>query len=75
MSTYFCRACVTKGMYTPVDPRRVMAGFGTCLPCGKIEALEVKHTIVPGHKQGYMAYSREAARDIVKKLNPKRVGL
>ena len=57
MSTYFCRACVTKGMYTPVDPRRVMAGFGTCLPCGKIEAREVKHTIVPMHKSNYMVIS------------------
>jgi hypothetical protein len=58
-----------------VEPRRVEAGFITCLRCGEADARKVRHTIVPGHKQGYMVYSREAAFDIVKQLNPKRSGL
>lgn len=45
------------GMYTPVDPRRVSAGFSTCLPCGEDEAREVKHTIVPMHKSNYVVIS------------------
>lgn len=57
MHTDFCRNCITHGMYTPVDPRRVMAGFSTCLPCGEDEAREVKHTIVPMHKSNYVVIS------------------
>ena len=50
----FCRSCVMHGMYTPVEPRRVEAGFVTCLPCGEAEAKQVRHTIVPMHKSNYM---------------------
>ena len=50
----FCRSCVTQGMYTPVDPRRIKAGFDTCLRCGEDEAQQVRHTIVPMHKSNYM---------------------
>ena len=53
-TTTFCRECVTHGMYTPVDQRRVLAGFITCLPCGETQAKRVKHTIVPMHKSNYM---------------------
>lgn len=55
--TNFCRNCITHGMYTPVDPRRVSAGFGTCLPCGEDDARQVKHTIVPMHKSNYVVIS------------------
>jgi hypothetical protein len=41
-------------MFTPVDQRRVLAGFDTCLPCGETEAREVKHTVVPMHKSNYI---------------------
>lgn len=50
----FCRSCVQHGMYTPVEPRRVEAGYETCLPCGDAEARQVRHTIVPMHKSNYM---------------------
>ena len=53
-SQQFCRTCVAQGMYTPVDPRRVKAGFDTCLRCGDVEAKRVRHTIVPMHKSNYM---------------------
>ena len=53
----FCHTCLMQGMFTPVDPRRVMAGFDTCLPCGEAEAREVKHTIVPMHKSNYVVIS------------------
>jgi hypothetical protein len=46
-----------QGMFTPVDQRRVTAGFDTCLPCGEAEAREVKHTIVPMHKSNYVVIS------------------
>ena len=52
--TNFCRNCITHGMYTPVDPRRVLAGFITCLPCGQEYARQVKHTVVPMHKSNYI---------------------
>lgn len=56
-------------------------GCGDCEDCHAYKlhmaerdtrARQVKHTIVPMHKQGYMAFSVEAARDVVKQLNPKR---
>lgn len=40
-----------------VDPRRVEAGFVTCLPCGEADAKRVKHTIVPMHKSNYVVIS------------------
>ena len=54
MMNVFCRSCVAHGMYTPVEPRRVEAGFVTCLPCGEAEAKQRRHTIVPMHKSNYM---------------------
>jgi hypothetical protein len=36
------------------------------------KARERRFCVVPMHKQGYMAFSVEAARDVVKQLNPKR---
>jgi len=56
-SPHFCRNCITHGMYTPVDTRRYLAGFVTCLPCGEADAKRVRHTIVPMHKSNYMVIS------------------
>lgn len=50
----FCRSCVMHGMYTPINPRRVEAGYDTCLPCGETKAKKRRHTIVPMHKSNYM---------------------
>lgn len=47
-------------------------GYDTCTTCGELEARRVRHTVVPLNKSGYMAYSAESARTIVKQLNPKR---
>lgn len=44
--------CATCGSQFP--PRRAELGYKTCLKCGEASARGVKHTIVPGHKQGYM---------------------
>ena len=40
-----------------VAPRRVEAGFITCLRCGEADARKVKHTIVPMHKSNYIVVS------------------
>ena len=56
-TTTFCRSCISHGMYTPVEPRRVEAGYTTCLPCGEAQAKQVRHTIVPMHKSNYMVIS------------------
>lgn len=56
-SSNFCRTCMAQGMYTPVDARRIEAGFDTCLPCGEHEAQRVRHTVVPMHKSNYMVIS------------------
>ena len=66
MMNVFCRSCVTHGMYTPVEPRRVEAGFVTCLPCGEAEAKQRRHTIVPMHKSNYVVVRD---RELLKCLN------
>lgn len=55
-------------MFTPVDPRRVKAGFDTCLPCGDAEAKQVRHTVVPLHKSNYIVTTN---RDDLKGINNK----
>ena len=40
-----------------VAPRRVEAGFITCLRCGEADARKVRHTIVPMHKSNYVVVS------------------
>ena len=64
----FCRSCVMHGMYTPVEPRRVEAGFVTCLPCGEAEAKQVRHTIVPMHKSNLIVVTN---REDLKGINNK----
>lgn len=66
----FCKSCLRRGVVTPP-----MAGRLECEDCAEAIARKRKHTIVPLHKQGYMAFSAESAPSIVKQLNPKRGGL
>lgn len=40
-----------------VAPKRVEAGFITCLRCGEADARKVRHTIVPMHKSNYVVVS------------------
>lgn len=40
-----------------VAPKRIEAGFITCLRCGEEDARKVKHTIVPMHKSNYVVVS------------------
>lgn len=57
-----------------INPARVALGYNTCLTCGEQAAKTQRnrYTIVPMHKQGYMAFSGQDARDVVKQINPKR---
>lgn len=65
-----CQPCLRRGVISPP-----MTGRFECEDCAEAMARKRKHTIVPLHKQGYMAFSAEAAVDVVKQLNPKRGGL
>ena len=51
---HMCESCLKHGKFVAVDPARVKAGFGTCLPCGQEYARQVKHTVVPMHKSNYV---------------------
>jgi nitrate reductase cytochrome c-type subunit len=64
-SRYLCTACY--GGYVPLGRYRL--GYSTCLPCGDLQAKQVKHTIAPINKSNYMHISD---MNILKQLNPKR---
>jgi hypothetical protein len=49
-----------------VAPKRVEAGFITCLRCGEADARRVRHTVVPMHKSNYVVVSD---RELLKCLN------
>ena len=53
MGTMYCVVCRTE----EVAPRRVEAGFITCLRCGEADAKKVRHTVVPMHKSNYVVIS------------------
>jgi hypothetical protein len=58
-----------------IHPARHALGYITCLECGDTEARALRatrYTIVPMHKQGYMAFSGADAVAMVKQINPKR---
>jgi hypothetical protein len=45
------------------------------MQCGEALAKKVaakQHTILPLHKQGYMAFTGADAREMAKQINPKR---
>ncbi len=49
-----------------VAPKRVEAGFITCLRCGEVDARRVKHTVVPMAKSNYIVVTD---RTLLKQLN------
>tara|TARA_R110002072_G_scaffold176640_1_gene332493 strand:+ start:365 stop:607 length:243 start_codon:yes stop_codon:yes gene_type:complete len=54
---------------------RAALGYHTCLQCGEAMAKNIAakhHTILPLHKQGYMAFTGSDAREMAKQINPKR---
>ena len=51
----FCRQCGVE-----MDSRRSMLGYATCMPCGEVEARQVKHTIAPLHKSNYIVITNRA---------------
>ena len=54
---------------------RAALGYATCMPCGELLAKDIaakQHTILPLHKQGYMAFTGSDAREMAKQINPKR---
>jgi len=55
-----------------IRPARYVLGYLTCLACGELAARRKKHTVIPLHKQGYMAFSGADARAVVKQINPKQ---
>ena len=55
-----------------IHPARYALGYLTCLTCGEQAARRKKHTVIPLHKQGYMAFSGADALDAVKQINPRR---
>jgi hypothetical protein len=55
-----------------IHPARYALGYLTCLTCGEQAARRKKHTVIPLHKQGYMAFSGADALAVVKQINPRR---
>lgn len=55
------------------DVNRWKLGIAFCLSCGDEMAKEVasKRCVVAPHKQGYMFFTDDVARDIVKGINNK----
>jgi superfamily II helicase len=70
-----CRPCLKQGVITELSAAWQQSGRFECEDCAETVARKHKWTVVAFHKQGYMAFSREAAPSIVKQLNPKRGGL
>lgn len=53
------------------DTARWKLGIALCLSCGDELAHSVKRCVVAPHKQGYMFFTDESAREIVKGINNK----
>ena len=70
-----CKPCLRRGVITELAASWQQSGRFECEDCAEAVARKHKWTIVPLHKQGYSAFSRESARDVVKQLNPKRGSL
>ena len=70
LTTHECDTCGV--LYSTA---RAALGYTTCLYCGEQQALQdrkTKYTVIPLHKQGYMAFSGADALAVVKQINPKR---
>ena len=64
MGTMWCVKCQIE----QVAPRRVEAGYRTCLRCGEADARKVRHTIVPMHKSNYVVVSDRALLKCLNKV-------
>jgi len=64
VGTIYCVVCRIE----EVAPRRVEAGFITCLECGEIDAKKVRHTVVPMHKSNYVVVSDRALLKCLNKV-------
>lgn len=70
LTTHGCEVC---GVLYPAA--RAELGYTTCLSCGEQAALQdrkTRYTIIPMHKQGYMAFMGTDALTVIKQTNPKR---
>jgi ribosomal protein L37AE/L43A len=54
--------------HSPLDPRRVAAGYNFCMICGDLLAQHTRRTIVPVHKSNYVLVTN---RDDLKGINNK----
>lgn len=70
-----CKPCLRRGVITELPMAWQQSGRFECEDCAETVARKHKWTVVSLHKQGYSAFSRESAREVVKQLNPKRGGL
>lgn len=70
-----CKPCLRRGVITELTASWQQSGRHECEDCAEAVARKRKFTVVSLHKQGYSAFSREAARDVVRQLNPKRGSL
>ena len=53
------------------DINRWKLGIAFCMSCGDELAHKVVRCVVPPHKQGYMFFTDESARELVKGINNK----
>jgi len=68
MTEPLCPSCYIED----IPLRRYQLGYRTCLTCGEKQAKKVKHTVAPLNKSNYMLFTDV---NLLKQLNPKRVGL
>lgn len=62
-----CTSCYAER----IPPARARLGYRTCMSCGETAAKNVRHTIAPMNKSNYMLFTDI---DLLKQLNPKRIG-
>ena len=68
MTEPLCPSCYIED----IPLQRYQLGYRTCLTCGEKQAKKVKHTVAPMNKSNYMLFTDV---NLLKQLNPKRVGL
>jgi ribosomal protein L37AE/L43A len=68
MTEPLCPSCYIED----IPLQRYQLGYRTCLTCGEKQAKKVKHTVAPLNKSNYMLFTDV---NLLKQLNPKRVGL
>jgi len=68
MNEPICPSCYIED----IPLQRYALGYRTCLTCGEKHAKKVKHCVAPMNKSNYMLFTDV---NLLKQLNPKRVGL